>query len=106
MLLTNRAHPQISDDRPDMSQGALHVASRAAWRWNKMLLDQGFTARFNAHVHFPQTHDVARCKASGIMQTIEDGTDIDQAPVFYKPDAMLLSSTSASMWFKMSACAV
>ena len=34
----NRAPPQISDDRPDMRQRALFVTSRAAWRWNKMLL--------------------------------------------------------------------
>ena len=38
VLLTNRAPPQISDNRPDMGQRALFVTSRAAWRWNKMLL--------------------------------------------------------------------
>ena len=38
VLLTNRAPPQISDNRPDMRQRALFVTSRAAWRWNKMLL--------------------------------------------------------------------
>ena len=36
VLLTNRAPPQISDDRPDMRQRALFVTSRAVWRWNKM----------------------------------------------------------------------
>ena len=38
VLLTNRAPPQISDNRPGMRQRALFVTSRAAWRWNKMLL--------------------------------------------------------------------
>ena len=38
VLLTNRAPPEISDDRPQMRQRALFVTSRAAWRWNKMLL--------------------------------------------------------------------
>ena len=38
VLLTNRAPPQISDNRPDMRQRALLVTSRAAWRWNKRLL--------------------------------------------------------------------
>ena len=38
VLLTNRAPPQISDNRPDMRRRALFVTSRAAWRWNKMLL--------------------------------------------------------------------
>ena len=37
-VLTNRVLPQISDDRPGMRHRALFVASRAAWRWNKMLL--------------------------------------------------------------------
>ena len=38
VLLTNRAPPQISHNRPDMRQRALFVTSRAAWRWTKMLL--------------------------------------------------------------------
>ena len=38
VLFTNRAPPQMSDDRPDMIQRALFVTTRAAWRWNKMLL--------------------------------------------------------------------
>ena len=38
VLLTNRASLQMSDIRPDLRQGALLVTSRAAWRWNKMLL--------------------------------------------------------------------
>ena len=38
VLPTTRAPPQISDNRPDMRQRALFVTSRAAWRWNKMLL--------------------------------------------------------------------
>ena len=38
VLLTNRAPPQISDNRPDMRHRALLVTSRAVWRWNKMLL--------------------------------------------------------------------
>ena len=38
VLLTNRAPPQISGNRPDMRQRALFLTSRAAWRWNKMLL--------------------------------------------------------------------
>ena len=38
VLLTNRAPPHISDNRPDMRHRALFVTSRAAWRWNKMLL--------------------------------------------------------------------
>ena len=37
VLLTNRAPPQISDNRPDMRPLALFVTNRAAWRWNKML---------------------------------------------------------------------
>ena len=36
--LANKAPPQISDNRPDMRHRALFVTSRAAWRWNKMLL--------------------------------------------------------------------
>ena len=38
MPLTNKAPPQISDSRPNMRHRALFVTSRAAWRWNKMLL--------------------------------------------------------------------
>ena len=38
VLLTNRAPPQMSDKRPDMRHRALFLTSRAAWRWNKMLL--------------------------------------------------------------------
>ena len=38
VLLTNRAPPQISGNRPDRRQRALFVTSRAAKRWNKMLL--------------------------------------------------------------------
>ena len=38
VLLTNRAPPQISDNRADMRRRALFVTSRAAWRRNKMLL--------------------------------------------------------------------
>ena len=38
VFLTNRASPQISNIRPDMRQRTLFVTSRAAWRWNKMLL--------------------------------------------------------------------
>ena len=38
VFLTNRASPQISDVRPYMRQRALCVISRAAWRWNKMLI--------------------------------------------------------------------
>ena len=38
VLLTNRAPPQISDNRPDMGHRALFVTNRAAWRWNEMLL--------------------------------------------------------------------
>ena len=38
VLLTSRAPPKISYNRPDMRQRALFVTSRAAWRWNKMLL--------------------------------------------------------------------
>ena len=38
VLPTNRAPPQISDDGPDMRQTTLFVTSRAAWRWNNMLL--------------------------------------------------------------------
>ena len=41
--------------------------------------DQGYTARFNAHAHFPRTHDVARGKNLGKIQAIEEVTDIDQA---------------------------
>ena len=38
MLLVTNASPQISDVSPDMRQRALFVTSRAAWRWNRMLL--------------------------------------------------------------------
>ena len=38
VLLTNRAPPQISENRPEMRHRALSVTSRAAWRWNKMLI--------------------------------------------------------------------
>ena len=38
VLLTNKAAPHISDSSPDMRHRALFVTSRAAWRWNKMLL--------------------------------------------------------------------
>ena len=38
VILANKAPPQISDNRPDMRHRALFVTSRAAWRWNKMLL--------------------------------------------------------------------
>ena len=38
VLLANKAPPQISDNWPDMRHRALFVTSRAAWRWNKMLL--------------------------------------------------------------------
>ena len=34
----DKAPPQISDNRPDMRHRVLFVTSRAAWRWNKMLL--------------------------------------------------------------------
>ena len=69
-------------------------------------IDQEFTSRFNPHTHFPRTHDVARGKNLGTMQAIEDVTDIDQAPAFYNFDEILLSSTSVSIWVKMSASAV
>ena len=36
VLLTNRAPPQIPDNRPDMRHTAFFVTSRAAWRWNKL----------------------------------------------------------------------
>ena len=39
------------------------------------------------------------------MQAIQDAPDIDQAPAFYNLDEILLSSTSVSIWVKMSACA-
>ena len=38
VLLTNRASPQRSDIKPDLRQRALRITSRAAWRWNKVLL--------------------------------------------------------------------
>ena len=38
MLLANKAPPHILDNRPDVRHRALFVTSRAAWRWNKMLL--------------------------------------------------------------------
>ena len=38
VLPTNRAPPQVSDNRLDMRQRALFVTSRAAWHWKKMLL--------------------------------------------------------------------
>ena len=56
VLLTNRAPPQISDNRPDMRQRAFFVTNRAAWRWNKMLLarenvDSPFAAMVVATEH-------------------------------------------------------
>ena len=38
MLLGTSAFPQISDVRPDMRRRALFVTSRAACRWNRMLV--------------------------------------------------------------------
>ena len=41
MLLVTSASPQVSDVRPYMRQRALFVTSRAACRWNRMLLARG-----------------------------------------------------------------
>ena len=57
VLLANKAPPQISDNRPDMRHRALFVTSRAAWRWNNMLLareivDQPLAAIVVATEHY------------------------------------------------------
>ena len=56
VLHTNGAPPQISDFRPDMRQRALFVTSRAAWRWNKMLLARGNVDRLLAAMVVATAH--------------------------------------------------
>ena len=57
VLLTNRAPPQISDNRPDMRHRALFVTSRAAWRRNKMLLSGGNVDRLLAAMVVATEHN-------------------------------------------------
>ena len=79
MLLGTCAFPQISDGRPDMTQRALFVASKAACRWNSTLL--GFAARgmstfssaksilFQRHAALLVTNN-ALCLISGLVSGI------------------------------------
>ena len=63
MLLVTSASPQISDDRPDMRQRALFVTSRAARRWNRILLARENVYCLLASIVVATEHN-ARC-ASG-----------------------------------------
>ena len=73
MLLTNRAPPQISDNRPDMRHRALFVTSRAAWRWNKMLRARENVDSPLAAMVFATEHN-ALCASGCQPPSVDNGT--------------------------------
>ena len=73
VLLTNRAPPQISDNRPDMRQRALFVTSRAAWRWNKMLLAREIVDSPLAAMVLVTEHN-ALCASGCQLPSVDNGT--------------------------------
>ena len=72
MLLTNRAPAQISDNRPDMRHRALFVTSRAAWRWNKMLLAREIVESPHAAMVLATEHNA--CASGCQPPSVDNGT--------------------------------
>ena len=64
VLLTNRAPPQISNNRPDMRLRALFVTSRAAWRWNRILLARENVFSTGPIAYVPKSLLGAQCMSS------------------------------------------
>ena len=73
VLLTNRAPPQISDNRPDMRQRALFVTSGAAGRWNKMLLAREIVDSPLAAMVLATEHN-ALCASGCQPPSVDNGT--------------------------------
>ena len=80
VLLTNGAPPQISHNRPDMKHRALFVTSRAAWRWNKMLLAGEIVDSPLAAMVLATEHN-ALCASGCQPPSVDNGTDSRLNPV-------------------------
>ena len=80
ILLVTSASPQISDVRPDMRQRALFVTSRAAWRWNGMLLARESVDSPLAAIVVATEHN-ARCASGCQPPSVYKGTSCRFNPV-------------------------
>ena len=84
VLLTDRASPQISDNRPDVRHRELFVKCRAAWHWNKMLLAQENVDSSRAAMVVATLLQVARlpmvCMSDALFTTHRSTTNDNSTP--------------------------
>ena len=80
VLLSNKAPPQISDNRPDMRHRAFFVTSRAAWRRNKILLERENVDSHLAAMVLATEHNALRASACQ-PPSVDNGTGSRLNPV-------------------------